>query len=97
MPRNVSVSIKPDESFAAFLPKEANYRINGGTVKLLRAGRPVGQKPITGGVTATSDLAAQAKPGDILLVEVNSVSRSNFRGELKPAELANKYFTVPIK
>jgi gliding motility-associated protein GldM len=97
MPRSVSVTVKPDESFAAFLPKEANYRINGGKVTLTRAGRPVGSKPITGNVTATSDLAAQAKPGDILLVEVTSVSRSNFRGELKPAELANKYFSIPIK
>jgi gliding motility-associated protein GldM len=97
MPRSLEIRAVPDESFKNFLPKDARYKIYQWEVTLARGARPV-QPPIT--VTAESvslsSLAAQARPGDRLVIEVKEVKRMNFKGEIETVKMPTIYKNVSI-
>lgn len=90
-PRNLELRAIPDESFKNLLPKEARYRVTQYTVYLVRGNRPAGQVPGNGPTVNLSSLAAQARPGDRIAIEVKEVRRMNFRDqqEVVPSDGSN--------
>jgi len=97
IPRSLEIAAIPDESFKNFLPKDARYRVSEWEVTLARGSRPVGA-PIT--VTASSvslgSLASQAKPGDRLVIEVKTVQRMNYQGQVETVKMPTIYKNVSI-
>lgn len=72
----------PDESFAQFLPEDANFRIASAEVTLVSGG--IGRKTIQAGeVVDLSAIAAQARKGDQIVIEIKKVQRQNFKKEVE--------------
>lgn len=80
-PRTIEMRAIPDESFANLLPKEARYRVTGYTVYLVRGNRPVQTIKANDPTVNISSLAAQARPGDRIAIQVDEVKRMNFRNQ----------------
>ncbi|MBA9076183.1 MULTISPECIES: gliding motility protein GldM [Rufibacter] len=80
-PRVLEIRAIADESFKNQLPKDARYRVTEYVVYLVRGNRPAGQVPGNGPTVNISSLAAQARPGDRLAIDVREVRRMNFRDQ----------------
>ena len=85
-----------DESFAEFLPKDANFRVAEYNVYLARGSRPVAQQKVNGPDADLRNFAAQAKPGDRIVVEVTKVQRMNFKKEIIDVPMGTKTFNIPL-
>ena len=97
-PRSINVRAIPDESFRNFLPKDARYRVASWQVTLVRNNRPVGgTMNVTGDVANTSAMAAEARPGDRILLEVKSVQRRNFRDQTEDVKVGTIIKNIPIQ
>ena len=83
-PRTLQIRAEPDESFQTFLPKDARFRVDRTTVSLVRGGRQVQSVRVKGPSANLSALAAQARSGDDLVVEVQQVLRRNYRNQTAP-------------
>lgn len=81
-PKSIQLIAQPDESFQQFLPKDARFLVSQAEVTLVRAGRGVRSAKI-GAKGNLSTIANEARPGDVLVIEVKSVKRKNFRGEVE--------------
>jgi gliding motility-associated protein GldM len=94
----IKIKAIADDDFANTVPKDAEFRIRKGRV-YLRKGTNLGQ-PIEfqGESMNLSSFMALAKPGDVLSIELESVTRRTFKGENEPVTLSNniKYITIPI-
>ncbi|MCY4418833.1 MAG: gliding motility protein GldM [Cytophagales bacterium] len=83
-PRSLNIRAVSDESFEQFLPKDARFRVTGAEIALVRAGRAVSVTRATSGKISIANLAAQARPGDAIVIEVKNVQRLNFRKDIEP-------------
>ncbi|GIV39162.1 MAG: hypothetical protein KatS3mg033_0962 [Thermonema sp.] len=88
--RSAQVVAKADPSFAEFLPKEANYRVQQYRVEVYRAGRPVASG------NSLASVVGDVRPGDTVVIIVESVVRTNYRGAVIPASVSPKYLSVVI-
>lgn len=71
-----------DESFAQFLPDDAQFRIAQAEVTLVSGG--IGRKTIQAGeVVDLTAIAAQARKGDQIVIEIKKVQRQNFKKEVE--------------
>ena len=91
---NLRIVPVPDPSFAEFLPKDANYRVESAKVTLRRSGRPAGSQNVSGSDLSLQSLKAQ--PGDVVIVEINAVKRGTFRGTSVNADVSGKVHVVPL-
>ena len=95
--RQLNIKAIPDESFKAFLPKDARYRVSGWEVTLARGKRPVAPpSKVTKESLTVGSLMQKAKPGDRVVVEVKRVQRMNFRGKTENVNVGNVFFNVPL-
>ena len=95
-PRSITLDAVPDESFAQFLPKDARYRVTGYDVFLGRGSRPVQTLTANGPTVNLSPIAAKARAGDRIVIEVKQVQRMNFRGQTEPVRMPSTVFTIPL-
>lgn len=95
-PRSLTVIAKPDESFQAFLPKDARYAVTQWMAVLVRGKRPVSTQNFTSGTGNLSAFAAQAQPGDRIMVEVKQVKRTNFLNQQEVVNLGTPIKNVPL-
>ncbi len=87
-----------DESFAKFLPKDANFRVTGAEVTLVRAGIGGQSIRVNGPVVNLGPIAAQARKGDNLVIEIKKVARANFRKEIEDfPNFTGKFITIPLR
>lgn len=97
MARSISVKAIPDEGFANFSPEDANFRVEQIVVRLASGARPKGQPVVISGQSGSiASLAAQAAPGDRLVVDVSGVKRRNFKGDVVDAGVGNETRTIPL-
>jgi len=92
----LTVVAKPDESFQAFLPKDARYAVTQWVAVLVRGKRPVSTQNFTSGTGNLSAFAAQAMPGDRIMVEVKQVKRTNFLNQQEVVNLGTPIKNVPL-
>ncbi|MGB3465248.1 MAG: gliding motility protein GldM [Cyclobacteriaceae bacterium] len=90
----------PDESFQKFLPKDANFRVQQGTVYLVRAGNSMKTVPFTGPRLNLASIAAVARKGDNLVIEIKKVVRANYKNEIEnfnniPA--SSRTISIPLR
>ena len=96
-PRKLEIKAVPDESFSAFLPKDARYRVAVWEVTLARGSRPIKTKTITSQQEVNiAELAALAQPGDRIVIEVKKVERLNYKNEIETVNIGTVVHTTPI-
>ena len=77
-----SLDAIPDESFAAFLPKDARFQVREAEISLVRANRGVSRIRSTSQNISLTKLAGKRK-GDLIVIEIKQVARANFRGDVE--------------
>lgn len=96
-PRSIELRAIADPGFKEFLPNDARYRVNEWRVTLARGSRPVVSRKVEGPTANISDLAAQARSGDRIVIEVNTVQRRNFRDQTEEVRgLGTVIHTIPL-
>ncbi|MCU0417981.1 MAG: gliding motility protein GldM [Cytophagaceae bacterium] len=96
-PRTLSVKAIAEENFGKALPKDAKYTVTKYNILLARGKRPVTQQTFTSEVAQLGQFAAAAQPGDRLIIEVQEVKRTNFRGQQETVNLGTPIITVPLQ
>ncbi len=94
--RSVRVEAESDPSFKAFSPDDANFRVTGVTVLLVRGTRLIKKMTLGPGGGSVSDIAADAEPGDRLVIQADGVQRRNFRGEISDVPLGGQLQQVSL-
>ncbi|UFH53722.1 gliding motility protein GldM [Spirosoma sp. KNUC1025] len=94
--RSVRIQAVADPSFAAYSPDDANFRTTGATVSLVRGTRRVKFATVAAGGGSIADLAAEAQPGDRLVIQVEGVQRRNFRGEISDVPMGSPLQQVSL-
>ena len=85
-----------DESFAAFLPKDARFQVREAEINLVRAGRGVSRVRATSKNINLSKLAGKRK-GDNIVIEIKQVARANFRGDVENfRNFVPRVITIPL-
>jgi|688.fasta_scaffold28450_3 gliding motility-associated protein GldM len=95
-PRSLEVRAIADESFAAFLPKDARYRVAQWEVSLARGSRALKTKQVNSQDVDLNDFAALAKSGDRLVIEIKKVERLNFKGEIETVKIGTIIHTISL-
>lgn len=96
--RSISCQAIPDESFKAFLPRDAKYRVTRWTITLVRGKRPVGAPMNVSGPSANlSSMMGQAVEGDRLMCEILEVQRATYTGSTETVNLGTPIINIPIK
>jgi len=95
-PRSLEVRAIADESFRAFLPKDARYRVSEWEVSLARGSRAVKTKRVTSQDISLNDFVSLAKSGDRLVIEIKKVERLNFKGEIETVKVGAIVHTIPL-
>ena len=81
MPRSIKIRAVADESFAAFLPKDAKFRVRAARITLVRGSRAISNMRATSSTVNLSRIVGQARPGDLIVVEIGKVERRTFRNQ----------------
>jgi gliding motility-associated protein GldM len=94
---NFKIRAMPEPTFGRTMPKDANFEVTAGEVRLVRNDVPRANVNITGeDVAIRTSLLAQAQPGDKLVIIVNEVTRTNFQGN-KIKSSMNEVFSIPLR
>jgi hypothetical protein len=94
--RSVKIQAIPDPSFAAYSPDDAKFRTTGATVSLVRGTKRVTFVTVGAGGGSIAALAAEAQPGDRLVIQIEGVQRQNFRGEISDVPMGNPLQQVSL-
>jgi gliding motility-associated protein GldM len=91
---SVKIVAKSDPTFARTMAKDANFAVTGGEITLVRNDVPRGA-PVSIG-SGIRGLLGGATAGDILVIRINQITRTNFRGEKIPMDFRG-VITVRVK
>ncbi|MEQ9405171.1 MAG: GldM family protein [Cyclobacteriaceae bacterium] len=94
---SITLSVHPDSEFQRLLPKDANYRVQECEISLVSSG--IVRSKMKGKANSNiSSLTRKAKAGDQLRIEINSVLRKNFKGDIeKVSNFYPKFFLISLK
>ena len=95
--RSMDVAAIADENFAREVPKDARYRIREIEIILARGTRPVARGTVKKQKVNLSSYASQARPGDILVVEIKKVYRRTYQGKNERVPVKNEIYRIPLK
>ncbi len=95
-PSQITVRALPDESFKAFLPRDARYRVSEWECFLIRGKRPLGNQKYTSETAKISSFTSQAQPGDRIMVEVKTVVRTNYLNKIETVNLGTVIKNIPL-
>lgn len=95
-PNSVVMKAVPDESFAAFLPKDARYAVTEWEAILVRGRRPVQQMTFNGAVGNFSQFKGAAKEGDRIVIDVKKVQRKNFVDKIEDVNIPTIIKNIPL-
>jgi len=90
----VKIVAKSDPNFARTMAKDANFAVTGGEITLVRNDVPRGTPASIG--AGIRGLLGGAASGDILVIRINQITRTNFRGEKIPMDFRG-VITVRVK
>ena len=96
MARSIMVKAVAEENFANYSPDDARFQVAEIQVFLARGTRPQGTVSISGPSGSLNALASKAQAGDRLVVEIKSVQRKNFKGEITDAGISIDSKSIPL-
>lgn len=82
-PRVLEAKVIPNKYFQDFLPKDARYQVVEWVITLARGSRPIHALTAKQSVADLHNIAAQAKSGDRLVIEIKKIARKNFKDEVE--------------
>lgn len=88
---------EPDPTFKQEVPKDAVYRIRSMDVIHARGATPVNRMTATNEVLDLARWRSQFKPGDRIVIEINTVTRRTYQGQDEKVEVRNEVYNVPIQ
>ncbi|MEP1094609.1 MAG: GldM family protein [Cyclobacteriaceae bacterium] len=93
----IALSVHSDAEFQRLLPADANYRVQDWEISLVSNG--IRRNKMKGkGNTNISSLTKRAKAGDQLKIEIKTVLRKNFKGDIeKVVNFYPQFFLIPLK
>ncbi|MFN6943562.1 MAG: gliding motility protein GldM, partial [Cytophagaceae bacterium] len=94
--RSLRVRAIADKSFQDALPDDAIYSITDWNVTLARSKRGIKNKPFNSQNGDISEIVREAQPGDLIIVEIKTVKRRNFRNEWEVVPIESKTEIIPI-
>jgi gliding motility-associated protein GldM len=90
----VKITAKSEPNFAKTMAKDANFTVSGGKIQLVRNEVARGAAvPLSSGFKA---VLGSAVAGDIIVVQIDQVIRTNFKGEKMPMDFRG-IITVRVK
>lgn len=95
-PRSIKMKAIAEKGFQEFLPKDARYRVAKWEIMLVRGKRPVARQNVTSETANLSSFAAQAKPGDRILIDVKKVQRATYTGSVEDVDLPTTIINIPL-
>jgi gliding motility-associated protein GldM len=93
---NLQIRAVAEPTFGRTMPRDANFEVTGGEVRLVRNDVPRENITISGQSVAVRNMLAQAQSGDRLIIIAREVTRTNFRGN-KIKSTVNEVFSIPIR
>ncbi|MCP3660696.1 MAG: gliding motility protein GldM [Bacteroidetes bacterium] len=96
VPRILKIFVIPNENFKEMLPNESIYKVSKGNIILAYGSRARKIIPINSRNVNISELAALAKPGDRIVVEIKEVLRKTTFGEPEKVKLGTVIKTIPL-
>ncbi|WP_375585088.1 gliding motility protein GldM [Cyclobacterium xiamenense] len=93
---NLQIRAIPEPTFGRTMPRDANFEVTAGEVRLVRNDVPRESVNITGQNVAVRNLLAQAQGGDRLVIIAREVTRTNFRGN-KIRSTVNEVYSIQIR
>jgi gliding motility-associated protein GldM len=97
-PNRIELRALAEEGFRSFLPKDAQFRVSSFDVFLVKGKRASPAVASSGNVANIGSLISQAQPGDRLLIQVKSVQRMNFKGQIvDSAPAGSNYINIPLQ
>ncbi|MEH0158712.1 gliding motility protein GldM [Limibacter armeniacum] len=95
--RQISVRVKPNEEFAAALPKEASYRAMEWEIIGARGTRPVGSPIKLSGGRQDASLDRLARESGRLVIDIKTVLRKNSKGQTEEVRGVSQVVNVPVQ
>ena len=92
------LSVIPDKGFKEFLPDDAKFRVAQCEVTLVSGG--LGRRALTQSSKINlGPIAAQARKGDQLVIEIKKIERQNFRGQVEifPISKGASFINISLK
>jgi hypothetical protein len=97
-PNKIELRALAEEGFRSFLPKDAQFRVASFDVFLVKGKRASPAVASSGNVANLGSLISQAQPGDRLLIQIKSVQRMNFKGQIvESAPAGSNYINIPLQ
>jgi hypothetical protein len=94
---SIALSVHPDPDFERLLPNDAKYMVQNCEISLLSNGMLRG-KMIGNNNSNITSLTKKAKQGDQLKIEIKTVLRKNFKGDIERViNFYPKFFLVELK
>ncbi|MEX2234259.1 MAG: gliding motility protein GldM [Cyclobacteriaceae bacterium] len=87
---------EPDANFKAEVPKDAVYRIRSMEVIHARGASPQNRMTATNEVLDLARWRPSFKPGDMIVIEIKTVTRKTYQGEDEKVEVRNEVHFVNI-
>jgi gliding motility-associated protein GldM len=85
----------PDEGFASFLPDDAAFIVAEAEITLVSGG--LGRTVVRSNNTANlGQIAASARKGDVLSIEIKKVQRQNFKKQVEDFPRYNKFIQITL-
>ncbi|MFT6866507.1 MAG: gliding motility-associated protein GldM [Cyclobacteriaceae bacterium] len=91
----LQLQVIPDESFMQFLPDDAKFRVAQAEVTLVSGGIGRVTLPVGEQINLAS-IAAQARKGDQLVIEIKRVQRQNFKGDVEDFPISQRFINIPL-
>jgi gliding motility-associated protein GldM len=90
------VVAEADENFKTEVPKDANYRIRSMEVIHARGTQPVNRMKATNENIDVSRWRSQFRPGDNIVIEIETVTRRTFEGSDERVEVKSEIIRIPL-
>jgi len=94
--RSLDIAAVAEANFAAEVPKDAKYRIREVEIILARGTRPVKRETIKKQKINLAAYASQARPGDILVIEIKKVERTTYQKKKERVPAKNEIYRIPL-
>ncbi|QMU26891.1 type IX secretion system motor protein PorM/GldM [Adhaeribacter radiodurans] len=95
-PRQITVEAIADETFKNMLPQDARFRVTEFEVTLARGKNIVQEQSFSNKAANITSMAAQARPGDRLIVTVKELKRANYKDQFEDVPVGNRSFTIAL-
>ncbi len=95
--RSLDIAAVAEANFAAEVPKDARYRIKEVEIILARGTRPVKRETVKKQKINLAAYASQARPGDILVVEIKRVERTTYQKKKERVPVKNEIYRILLK